>query len=184
MRCSLTFQRRKQIVAKRLDSRFTVQEAKTPIKGIREVMYLSEKYPTREALESEVDMWDSTRAGRYSWCPRKAQYEDRMGLVQRDEALTLITGNAIHAGADVLHVSGDEDLAVEVVVKTFGEREPPAPSHPYAHLHTGFVEAVFKNYLEWRVKHDTFVPLIVHLDELDLTDVLAAVFRLLPDNRV
>jgi len=117
---------------KHLDSRFTVQEAKTPIKGIKEVMYLSEKYPTREALESEHEAWDATTAGWYSWCPRNAQYSHRMGLRQVDEALPLLTGSAIHAGMDVLYCSGDEDLATQAVVHTFGEREPPAPSHPRA----------------------------------------------------
>lgn len=168
----------------KVNPRLTKIESKSPIKGISEVLYLSEKYPDRKALEADTDFWDASTAGQYSWCPRNAQYSRRMGLVQRDEALTLLTGNAIHAGADVLHASGDEDLAVEVVVKTFGDREPPAPSHPYAHLHTGFVEAVFKNYLEWRKKHETFVPLVVQYDDLDLTDVVAAILRVFPSGRV
>ena len=159
-------------------------EGKSPIKGIQEVLYLSEKYQNREALEAEVDMWDATTAGRYSWCPRVAQYSHRMGLVQAEEALQMLTGVAIHAGCDTLFVSGNHDLATQVVVQTFGDRDPPAPSHPYAHLHTGFVENVFKNFLDWYPKHTTFKPLIVRLDELDLTDVLAAVLRVLPDERI
>jgi hypothetical protein len=152
---------------------------------IAEVLHLSERYPTREALEAEVDFWDATTAGWYAGCPRLAQYSHRMGLTERDEALPLVTGIAIHAGKDVLYVSGDEDLALQAAVDAFGaDRPPPPPGHRYAHLTVGFITAVFKNYLVWRQKHELFTPLVVHLDDLDLTNVVAAMWRVLPDERV
>ncbi len=154
------------------------------VKGIEEVLYLGDKYNTREELEEEVDMWDSTQAGWYGWCPRNAQYSHRMGLRSRDEALTLLTGQAMHAGMDVLYTTDDEDMAVEAVVHTFGDREPAPPSSSYAHLHSGFVEGIFRNYLPWRTKHDIFKPLVVHLDELCLDNVVAAMWRMLPDETV
>lgn len=157
---------------------------KIPTSGIQEVAYFSERYPDRESLDQEVDYWDASTAGDYAWCPRKAQYSHRMGLRESEEALTLLTGSAIHAGLAVLYTSNNEDLALQACVESFGDREPPPPSHSYAHLHAGFVEAVFKNYMVWRRKHDVFTPLIVHLEELDLTDVAAAVWRVLPDERV
>ncbi len=155
----------------------------TTLTGVTEELYLGD-YASREELEDACDMWDATTAGWYSWCPRMGQYSHRMGLRERDEALTLLTGNAIHAGMNILYTSGDEDLAIQAVSETFGDREAPPPSAKYAHLHTGFVENVFKNYLPWRKKHDIFKPLIVHMDEIDLTDVVAAVWRVLPDERV
>ena len=155
----------------------------TPIAGITEELYLGD-YASREELEADCDFWDATTAGWYAWCPRLAQYSHRLGLRERQEALTLLTGNAIHAGMNVLYSSGDEDLAVQAVSDIFGDREPLAPGGSYAHLHSGFVENVFKNYLPWRKKHDVFEPVVVHMDDLDLTDVVAAVWRILPDERV
>jgi hypothetical protein len=151
---------------------------------IQEELYLGDRYATREALEAEIDFWDATTAGWYAWCPRVAQYSHRMGLSRSEEALPLVTGNAGHAGLNVLYTSDDEELALQTVVETFGERDAPPPSHAYAHLHSGFVEAVFKNYLVWRRSHDVFKPLVLHLDELDLRDVIAAVWRVLPDGKV
>jgi hypothetical protein len=159
-----------------------VQEKK--VGKITEVLYLSERYPNQAALEAEVDMWDSTVAGGYAWCPRKGQYQHLLGLTEREDALTLLTGIAMHAGSDVLHTSGDEALALSRVLEVFGDREPPPPGHSYAHLHAGLIEGVFKNYLVWRKKHENFTPLIVRLSDLDLTDVVAAVWRVLPDERV
>ena len=149
-----------------------------------EVLYLGD-YESREALESEVDMWDAYTASQYGWCPRNAQYAHHMGLQSISEAMQLLAGNATHAGMDVLYSSDDEELAVQAVGDAFGaDRDPLPPSHSYSHIHVGFMESIMKNYFPWRAKHDTFKPLVVHLDEIDTTDVVAAIWRILPDERV
>ena len=149
-----------------------------------EVLRLGD-YDSREDLEAEIDMWDSTTAGWYGWCPRNAQLSHLVGVDAISEGMPRIAGRAIHGGTDVLYTSEDEDLAVQAVGDVFGsERDPLPPSHSYSHIHAGFVENIFKNYLSWRAKHDTFKPLVVHYDEIDMTDVVAAVWRVLPDERV
>ncbi len=153
---------------------------------IKEVTYLSPEYASLEELTAAEDVvgWDHSTASQFAKCPRAGQYAVRLGLEQREEALPLLTGRAIHAGVDVLFTSGDEELAIAAVVDEFGDREPPPPGHKYGHLTSGFVENVFKNYIVWAKNHVTFKPLVLDLEELNLENVVAAMWRVLPDGKV
>lgn len=158
-------------------------QAERKLEGIEEELYLGE-YESREKLEQEVEFWDATTAGHYAWCPRFGQYST-LGLEPKGEALARDAGNALHAGLHTLYVSEDAELALHVMRQTFGEDRPlPAPNADFGHINVGFLEVVFKNYLTWRRKHDAFKPLIVYRDELDMTNVVAAVLQILPDERV
>jgi hypothetical protein len=159
-------------------------EAVRTLDGVQEELYLGQ-YASREELEREIGtFWDATTAGRYAWCPRHAQYAS-LGLEPSGESLQLDAGNAIHAAMHTLYTSGDGELALHVLRQTFGEdRSLPAPSAKYSHINVGFLEVVFKNYLTWREKHDTFEPLLVHYEDLDLSQVAAAMWQVLPDGRV
>ena len=154
--------------------------------GVKESLFLG-TYKSREELEKDVDFWDATTAGQYAWCPRHAMYSQEIGLVPIEEQLQLDAGNAMHAALHTLYVSGDSDLGLGMLRHVFdptGKREPPGPNHGYAHLHLGLLEVVYKNYLPWSKTHDAFKPVIIRFDELDLTDVVAAVWQVLDDGRV
>lgn len=152
------------------------------VAGLHEEIFLG-SFPNREALEAQVDFWDASTASWYAWCPRLAQYSHVLNLREAETGLPLLVGQAIHMGMDVLYTAADPDLALQTVIETFGDHSP-LPGAKYAHLDSGFVEGVFKNYLVWRKKNDAFQPLIVDLEDLDHSQVVAAIWRLLPDGRV
>lgn len=151
-----------------------------------EQVYLSPEFSSLEAIEQEVDLWDATTAQWLADCPRRGQYAIEHQVEPAKEAVVLSAGRAIHAGMAVLYSGGGDELALQTVIDTFGKprewRLPPAAS--FSHIHLGHLEVIFKNYLDWRKKHDSFQPIVVELSDIDFTDVIAAIWQLTPDNKV
>jgi PD-(D/E)XK nuclease superfamily protein len=153
---------------------------------LREEIYLTEGFNSLDDLRREVEFWDATSAQWLADCPRRGQYSLENRAVPLDESHAMRAGTALHAGLAVLYSGGGDELALQTVLDTWGQapewRLPPG--HKYSHLHSGHLEVIFKNYLEWKTKHDSFRPLVVTREELDLTDVLAAIWLVTPDGKV
>lgn len=153
---------------------------------LREETYLSPKFSSIEQLEKEVEFWDATTSQWLADCPRRGQYAIEARAVPMEEAFQLKAGIAIHVAMAVLYTTGDEELALATIKEKWGyDANWQLPStHKYAHLSLGHLEVIFKNYLDWRKKHDAFKPLILHRDELDMSRVLAAMWLVTEDDRV
>lgn len=155
---------------------------------IKEVEYFSSRYPTREALEAAREVnWDSTVANQIATCPRRGQYAIRYGLHLNDESRVRNAGNALHGALALYYAGVDGDLCLSELRRLWGgdTRYDPVPDdHKYAHLRQGFLEVVFKNYMDYAAKRDTFKPLIVKMDDLDLSHVLGAIWRVTPEGHV
>ncbi len=152
---------------------------------VKEIEYFSSRYPTREALEAAREInWDATTAGQLARCPRNGQYAIRYGLRPKEEAIYLNAGNALHAALNYYYSGADGDLCLEELRRIWGKGYDYRSNGKYGHLHLGFLEVVFKNYMDYARKRDTFKPLIVKMEDLDLTRVLGAVWRVAEDGSV
>jgi hypothetical protein len=58
------------------------------------------------------------------------------------------------------------------------------PGHRYAHLHLGHLEVIAKNYVDHARKRDTFRPLILHREELNLERVVAGYWKMTDEGLV
>ena len=156
------------------------------VSALKEELYLSHEFPNKVVLEAEVNFWDATTASWAAKCPRHALYAIKYAIEPPSESYILTAGRALHAGLETWYVTGDRELALHELGHTWGKgrdwRLPPG--HEQSHLHLGHLEVVFKNYVDWARKRDKFKPLVVSLEELDMTDVVAAVWKLTPDNKV
>uniref|UniRef100_A0A6M3JRV5 Putative PD-(D/E)XK nuclease superfamily protein n=1 Tax=viral metagenome TaxID=1070528 RepID=A0A6M3JRV5_9ZZZZ len=156
------------------------------VRALKEELYLCDEFPTKASLEAEVTFWDATTASWVSKCPRHGEYAVKYAVEPPSESYILNAGKALHAALESWYVSGDTELALGELSYTWGhDRDWRLPQgHDCAHLHLGHLEVVFKNYVDWARKHDKFKPLVVRLEDLDMTDVVAAVWKLTPDNKV
>lgn len=153
---------------------------------LREEIYLTPEFPTLDDLRREVEFWDATTSQWLADCPRRGQYAIERRAVPTEETPALDAGMALHAGMAVLYSGGGDELALETVLQTWGHpRDWRLPDkHKYGHLHMGHLEVIFKNYLDWAKKHDSFKPVIMEQDQLDLTNVLAAIWLVTPEGKV
>lgn len=153
---------------------------------LKEVTYLSDRYSSKEQLEAECEFWDATTAQWVGDCPRRAEYSIRHGLIPKGESAALYAGRALHAALAVYYATGSDELALAELESAWepGKDYRLPPQHKYAHLHYGHLEVVLKNYLVHARKRDTFSALKLPLDALDLTDVLAAVWKVTPEGLV
>lgn len=153
---------------------------------IQEVLYFSKEFPTRALLEEQVEtQWDATTASNMARCPRYGEYKIRYGLTRLEEAPYLKAGNALHSALSLLYSGVDPDLCLAEIARVWGKGRDEflPPTHRFQHLHLGFLETVFKNYLTYS-KRDTFKTITCSMDDLDLSTVLGAVFRVAPDGKV
>jgi PD-(D/E)XK nuclease superfamily protein len=154
---------------------------------IKEVVYFSPRFKNREELEAAIETnWDATTASQIARCPRNGEYAIRYGLRPREEAIYLAAGNAIHAALAILYAGGDGDLALAELARVWGKGADwtAAHGHKFGHLSLPFLEVVFKNYLDYAKRRDTFQPLTVKMDDLKLQHLLGAVFRTLEDGTI
>jgi len=154
---------------------------------IKEVEYFSSQYPDRAALEKAVEVnWDATSASQIARCPRNGEYSLRYGLVPKGESYQLMAGGSLHAAMAVYYAGGDPDLALAELARIWGKDRDFVlpPGHRYGHLTLGFLEVIFKNYVDYARKRDTFKPLVVKLDDLDLSKVVGAVWRVTEDGNI
>lgn len=157
--------------------------------GITELEYFSPSYPDRAAVDAAFDSWDATTANWAAQCPTRGHYAIDLGLVPKEQVHFLVAGRALHGGLCAYYSSPDKEvgrkLALDVVVAEWGDT-PPLPSrHKYAHLSLGHVEVIMKNYLDYAAKRDSnFKPLTFALEDLNLQDVVAAVWRINAEGRV
>ncbi len=150
---------------------------------IKELLYLSPNYKSREELEKAVETsWDATTASQVARCPRNAQHWVRQGLVPKGESVARTAGAALHAALSLYYAGAEPDLCLEEIRKTWGDTK--SSSVKFAHLNVGFLEVVFKNYLTYAKRADNFKPLEVQMEDLDLSKVLGAVFRIAPNGNV
>ena len=152
---------------------------------LREELWLSPEFPTREALEAEVVFWDATSAYFIADCPRKGQHRLDEGLRPSGEAYPLLAGRAVHAGLAVWYYTRDLDLTLGEVRRVWGKDDDwVAPGRDFAHLTLGHLEVIMRNYADFSRKRDTFKPLLFELDDLNLENVVAAMWVMTPDNKV
>lgn len=153
--------------------------------AIKEVLYLSPPFSSREELEREVEFWDASTAQQLADCPRRGEYAIRRGLRLKEEPVFLRAGNALHAGYAALYAGMDEEASLEEVCLAWG-KDPywVPPAGKFGHLCLGFIETIFKNYVIWRRRYDNFTPIVVTLDDLNLERVVAAVWRILPNGNI
>jgi hypothetical protein len=153
---------------------------------IHEQLYLSPRFKSREELEAAIEAnWDATTSSQVARCPRNGEYSIRYGLRPNSEALYLKAGNALHGALACYYVGESLEVCLEELATLWGsERDYVPPGEKFAHLTLGFLEVILKNYAEYAKKRDNFRPIVVKLNELDLSRVLGAVWRVNDEGEV
>jgi len=156
---------------------------------IREEIYLSDKFPTRESLAEALEACEAPDATTTQWiadCPRRAQHAIKDKVFPKDDSYAMMAGRALHAGLATLYSTGDPELSIEDLRVVWGQpadfRLPPG--HKYHHLHLGHLEVIFRNYVDWAKRRDTFKPIILQKSDLNLEKVAGAIWRVTDDGRV
>lgn len=148
--------------------------------------YIRPPYKTIEEVLDSVDVWDASTASHVAKCPRAAEHKILDALEPIEEGVQMTAGKALHAAVDYYYHGIDPDECIEELHTVWGHdadwRLPPG--HRYQHLHLGHLEVIFKNYVDYARKRDTFKPLSVRRDELALGQVLYGVWRMTDDGRV
>lgn len=154
---------------------------------MRQLVYLREPFTSIEEVEKAIEIWDATTAYNVTVCPRKAEYKLRMGLQKKDSSpLYLLAGSSVHAALNAWYCGCSEEEVLAVLYATWGDGDslPRPPGDPYSHISLGFLETVLRNYMEYSRKRDTFYPLVVELDDLDLEKVVAAIWSVTDSGKV
>lgn len=156
--------------------------------ALKQEWYYSERFPTKEALQEGFKLfWDASTSSQLAACPRRGYYNIERRLVPKEEAYQLAAGSAIHAAMATYYTTGGNvEIALQELQAVWGYpadyRLPP--NHKYHHLNLGHLEVIFKNYADFAKRRDTFKPLVLHKDELDLTRVVGAHWLITEDERV
>lgn len=127
-------------------------------------------------------------------CPRKFQLRGHEGLTSPETPRKMAAGSAIHAALDYYYAHKErtpdlEEKAIQLFRQSW--RESGAPETPIEkktkHVTEDHLVQVLENYFDtWeRNRIDVYSPLFhVTPDELDMSNVRAARFRLTPDGHV
>ncbi|OHD28402.1 MAG: hypothetical protein A2Y38_16630 [Spirochaetes bacterium GWB1_59_5] len=146
---------------------------------LTEEVYLKPPFATLEQLATEIELWDATTAGQLAFCPRKSEYATCYALRKSGEQLQLKTGSAIHASLALFYTGGSEEECMAELAAVFGKdhsfRLPTG--HRYQHLHLGHLETIFRNYMDYARKRDTFKPLLIHREQIKLDQVLGGIWK-------
>jgi hypothetical protein len=159
------------------------------VPGVKEVVYLSPKLKSREELDAMIEatvMPDASSTQRGAQCPRLGQYALRRRLARTGDVYPMMAGKAIHGGLSSYYVGVSPEECIAEVQRVWGldpDFRLPA-AHRWAHLHSGHLEVVMKNYFPWAARHDTFKPIALKLEDMDLSTVLGAIWRVTDEGLV
>jgi len=150
---------------------------------MKEEVYLSERFPDLAALKIALDEAVAPDATRTQWiasCPRRAEYALDRQVKEKGDALPLRAGKGLHAALDTFYTTNDQDLALSALQASWGPEAQArnAPDKSFGHLHLGHLEVVLKNYFEYARLRDMFRPIIIKRSDLNMENVVGAVFRL------
>lgn len=156
---------------------------------LTEEWYFRPPYTSREEVEEAFDVVDSSRLDNFSFCP--FEYNIKYELHKREARLSryMITGSAIHEGLDYYYTTLEEAGSIDLAVAYWDDvgLEKEACPDKEAHLTAAHIRLCMEYYYdEWNRKRvDTYRPIDPPtMDQLDLSSVVAAKFRLTPDGHV
>jgi hypothetical protein len=139
-----------------------------------------------DEVVEQTDVWDATTASWVAQCPRLAEGRILYNLRSAEEAYAATAGKALHAALALYYTDGDLDACLLELARVWGHdadwRLPP--THRWAHLHLGHLEVVFRNYVAYAARHDTFKPLPVKREDLQLDQVIAGIWQVTDDGHV
>lgn len=156
---------------------------------------LSSIEEVREAIGGTF--WDATTLSKVATCPRKHEVRVEEGLERAGPpSPPMVAGIAVHAGLEYFYSLPREmretryavDQAIGVVMSEWSrfEIDRALMDQKYVHLSPEHLEEVMENYFHcWgHERIETFEPLEVSVDALDLSDVMAARFLLNTEGKV
>lgn len=151
---------------------------------MRDLIYFdSSRFSSFEEAAS-IRVWDATSAGIVGSCPRKAYYQLVERKVPAKQALFLKAGKVFHAALDLWYLGTSVEEVLEFIASQYEESTLLPAVGQYSHLTGEFLMVVFKNYVNYAKKNDTFWPLKVKVDQLHTEKVAVAQWRLTDDNLV
>lgn len=149
-------------------------------------VYLRPPFASMEEVVEETDVWDATTASWVAQCPRLAECRILYNLRSTEEAHAATAGKAIHAGLALYYTGASLDECLVEIAKVWGHdadwRLPP--THRWVHLHLGHLEVVFRNYVAYAARHDSFKPLLIKREDLKLDQVIAGIWQVTDDGLV
>ena len=146
--------------------------------GLSSIEEVKEKYGT---------LWDATTLQKVADCPRKHEVRVEMGLEHSGPpSAPMVAGIAMHAALEYYYSlpkrgEMEEEAAVQVLHATWDSFEIDRclmdPNH--VHLSSDNLEHILRNYIYYWTKQaiEIFEPLHLSIDDLNLSDVVAAKFR-------
>jgi hypothetical protein len=163
---------------------------------IKQELYLGE-YDNVEDLEAAIQWyWSGSKMDKHGQCWRRGYHVYKEDLVPvSGDTHPLVAGGAVHAGLAYYYAHGgpkstDPDLCervLEVLREEVDKRGGLAllpPKHKYHHITTGHLEILFKYYFKYSAQHDSFAPIVVDPDDLDLSDVVGAKWWVTDSGRI
>jgi len=159
-----------------------VEKVEGPIK---ELLYISPEYGSLEEVRKQVMYYDNSTLKGMATCPRQFYYNSVRHLRTPGRSRPLYAGSALHAAID----GWDYGLTVDEALDVLEEEWDDTDSHPcddkFKHLTLSHLKEVFSNYVAYaKDEGSIFTPVRVKWEDLDLSQVVAAKFRILPGGEV
>lgn len=142
-------------------------------------------YSTLDELQANEEIWDASTLAHIAKCPRDFYYRVERGLASAGPlSRYLIAGSAIHEALDTWAITQDRELSLQAFRERWGDTDrAPVPDNE-KHLQSGHLQIVLKNYFDWSLTGTSHTPVHLTLADLDLSNVLAARWRLLEDRLI
>lgn len=157
-------------------------------------VYFASGFDSIEDVEAEYGhIFDATELSKIPKCPRYHETRVEENLERPGTNAKMVAGIAMHEGCDYYYAHPERTPAVEedsiqVVRDTWNDFELDRANMDSGatHLSENHLAKVLENYFyEWKHKKiEIFTPITLTLEDLDLTRVLAAKFKLTPDGQI
>lgn len=148
--------------------------------------YIDPQFKSMEEVAAAVDLWDATTASWVAQCPRMAEEKILYGLQSKTESAAKTAGKTLHAGLDLYYMGLDRELCLEAAREAwkYGPDHRFPSTHKYAHMHQGHFEVILKNYFDFAARRDSFKPLLVRRDAINLKNVIAGIWQVTEEGYV
>lgn len=154
-------------------------------------VYINPAYPSYEDMvEDRGPIYDSTALQKLADCPRYFQVREILGLEPAGPpSAKMVAGIAVHEGLEYFYslpqearTQAAQQHAVEIMQTTFDSFgiDRAVMDQSATHLTVGHLTQVMENYFHYWTHEalDIYEPIQLTLDDLDLSSVLAAKFKL------
>lgn len=158
-------------------------------------IHLAEGFSTyEEVVEAHGPVWDATTLQKVADCPRAHEIRVEENLDRPNPTAPMIAGIAVHFGLEYYYACSEpgpaeEAIAIMMMATEWNkfEYDRALADSKWLHLTPELLGDVMRNYFNYwnRQRIEVYRPVgNLHLEDLDLSEVLAAEFYLTPNEEI